>query len=151
MMESEESTGRGCAYQVHRRLLLPSARVAPTPPPAAAAAAAAGSGDPKACLFQHIIEEVLLDIVREAGNMRSWAAAKVRSEHGRVERGGHEDELEVRAPRQDVAQDDEEEVLVHAALVNLVDHDVRDALEGRVAHELPQEHAGGTEEKTRRC
>ena len=105
MMESEESTGRGCAYQVHRRLLLPSARVAPIPPPATAAAA--GSGDPKACLLQHIVEEMLLDIEREARDVRSRAAAKVRSEHGRVESGGHEDELEVRAPRQDVAQDDE--------------------------------------------
>ena len=105
MMESEESTGRGCAYQVHRRLLLPSARV--PPPPTTAATAAAGSGDPEARLLQHIVEEMLLDIEREAGDVRSWAATKVRSEHCRVERGGHEDELEVRAPRQDVAQDDE--------------------------------------------
>jgi hypothetical protein len=69
------------------------------------------------------------DRVRAARDRhRGHVAGEVVREEVRVERRGHEDELEVRAPREHVAQHHQEEVGLDGPLVDLVDEDVRHAL-----------------------
>jgi hypothetical protein len=96
-----------------------AAAAAATPAPAPAHAPARWL-DSVARAFKHVLEEELLDREGEAGDVSGGAAAEVRGEHLGVEGGGHEHQLEVGAPRKHVAQNDQQEVLVHAALVDLV-------------------------------
>ena len=58
---------------------------------------------------------------------RERRAAEVPGEELGVERGGHEHDLEIGSAGQEIAEHDEEEILVHPPLVNLVHEDVAHA------------------------
>lgn len=72
------------------------------------------------------------------------AVAEVVAECGRVDGCGHEDESEVAIHSHQISHQDEHEVRIDIALVNLVDDDVRDAADARL--HLAAEGAHGAEE-----
>ena len=54
-----------------------------------------------------------------ARNVDHWAAVEVVGELVAVDRGAHEDQLQVRSPHNNIFQDGEQEVGLHTALVDL--------------------------------
>ncbi len=70
------------------------------------------------------------------------AVVEVGGEQLRIHGGGHEDDLEILPLGQQPPQQDEEEVAVQAALVHLVDHDVRHARQRRVGLHRGSESIG---------
>lgn len=67
--------------------------------------------------------------MREAGHGEHGALVEVAREGVGVERGGHEDDAEVREQRQQPLEHHQHEVCVAIPLVDLVDDDVRDTVQ----------------------
>ena len=76
-------------------------------------------------------------------HLHRGAVPEVGREQCAVEGGGHEDDPQVGSPGQEVLDGDEEEVLVAAPLVDLVDEDVGDAAEVGVGRQAAEEDARG--------
>lgn len=81
-------------------------------------------GDP-----EDVLQVEVGNRVREAGDVDHWAAPKVVGKEVHVQGGGHEDEAQVRARRQQVLERDEQEVRKAVSLVNLVNDNVRHTLQ----------------------
>ena len=62
-----------------------------------------------------------------------------------MQRRRHEDDAHLRVPRQQLAQQDQQEIGEAVPLVDLVADDVRDASEPAAVGNLPQQHAVGAE------
>eukprot|EP01048_Picozoa_sp_COSAG05_P007658 COSAG05_NODE_546_length_8763_cov_12.991228_4_plen_73_part_00 len=71
--------------------------------------------------------------MREPRDLDARTIAKVRTEQSSVESGGHQDELDIWPLDREVTQDDQQEIRVDRAFVDLVNHYVRDAIEIPVA------------------
>ena len=83
-------------------------------------------------------------------DLQRGRAGEVSLEGGRVDGGGHENEAELGTRSQRIAEQQEQEVRVHIALVHLVDNDVRGAVEVRVALHCLEQHADRAEGEPRR-
>mmetsp|Transcript_9403 Transcript_9403/g.23809 ORF Transcript_9403/g.23809 Transcript_9403/m.23809 type:complete len:301 (-) Transcript_9403:406-1308(-) len=97
-------------------------------------------GDP-----EDVLQVEVGNRVREAGDVDHWAAPKVVGKEVHVQGGGHEDEAQVRARRQQVLERDEQEVRKAVSLVNLVNDNVRHTLQVISLGEHAQQDAVGAE------
>ena len=92
---------------------------------------------------QDVVQKILADRVGEALHLDDRGIAEVVGELLDLDGGAHEDDAQVRPQRQDVAEDHQQEVGVAVSLVHLVDDDVSQVLQQRVAQQSPDEDAGG--------
>ena len=92
---------------------------------------------------QQVLQERLAHGVREPGNVELAFArnAEVVGEDAGVHRRRHQHHSQVRPFGQEVSQHDEQKVLVHAPLVDLVHEHVRHAPQRRVGRQPPEKHA----------
>mmetsp|Transcript_9152 Transcript_9152/g.22060 ORF Transcript_9152/g.22060 Transcript_9152/m.22060 type:complete len:342 (-) Transcript_9152:737-1762(-) len=149
---SPEDPSEGAAAGVLRRRRLAEA-------PSAAAGAGGRSPAPSARLvgrrdlvprqIEEVLEEQLLHREGEPRDVEPRAAAKVAAEEVRIERRRHEHHPKVGAPGEKVPEDDQQEVLVHPPLVDLVHDDVAHTPQQRIARQTAQDDAARAEEKPR--
>mmetsp|Transcript_165480 Transcript_165480/g.526058 ORF Transcript_165480/g.526058 Transcript_165480/m.526058 type:complete len:257 (+) Transcript_165480:2098-2868(+) len=98
---------------------------------------------------QGIFQKEVIHWKRPAGHREARSPTEVAAKQVFVHGGRHQDDLEVSAPAAQVPQRQQQEVALDAALVDLVDDDVRGAVEVRILLQAPQQDACRAEEQAR--
>mmetsp|Transcript_40139 Transcript_40139/g.113670 ORF Transcript_40139/g.113670 Transcript_40139/m.113670 type:complete len:429 (-) Transcript_40139:433-1719(-) len=95
--------------------------------------------------LQDVLKIFLLDRVSEPRDSQHRRSSKEGGEEVGVDGGAHQHELEVRAPLQQLPQENQEEVRVQAALMDLVNDYVRAAEQRGVVHQAAKEDPNSAE------